>query len=249
MRKLKRKATGTTVHRFGPTKRQTEKATTTIQHLIGKKPEELQADPECGICRDSWFGVYGRMPMPTEARPVSLDKMEVLDDKTFWRIIEKAEWSKSKRGGHRKIRETWARWVRKKYTEDQIQALEKGYQARRQMLRMVHECYIMATGDAVGTGDDGYGDLLDHVMGCGEEEYVLSMADPRRISERARKNQYTENFHYLFHAFFDKELNNKPSRNKKEIKDYPQSGPHTGDARMLYEPWLVRYFQVVYGTL
>jgi len=59
-----------------------------------------------------------------------------------------------------------------------------------------------------GTGDDGFSDLINHIIGCGSQEYNQTLGDPTRAVARvskwnrngggnpARSNGYVESFSY-----------------------------------------------------
>ena len=53
-----------------------------------------------------------------------------------------------------------------------------------------------ATGERTGCGDDGFGDLLNHVIGLGREEYEAAMKDPMRVIKRGQAYNYKESFGY-----------------------------------------------------
>jgi hypothetical protein len=47
-----------------------------------------------------------------------------------------------------------------------------------------------------GLGDDGYGDLLSHIIGLGKEEYDRNMAEPKLAAARAYEYEFKECFSY-----------------------------------------------------
>jgi hypothetical protein len=49
------------------------------------------------------------------------------------------------------------------------------------------------------TGDDGFSDLISHIIGLGRSEYQAAMKDPMVAYERARARDYYESFSYVFH--------------------------------------------------
>ena len=44
--------------------------------------------------------------------------------------------------------------------------------------------------------DDGYGDLMAHIIGCGQEVYEAELADPKLIKKRSEAFDYKESFSY-----------------------------------------------------
>jgi len=65
------------------------------------------------------------------------------------------------------------------------------------------------TGESTGCGDDGWGDLLNHVIGLGKEEYEASLADPMRVIKRGQACNYAESFDYCVPFGTDLELVSK----------------------------------------
>jgi hypothetical protein len=47
-----------------------------------------------------------------------------------------------------------------------------------------------------GLGDDGFGDLIAHIIGLGKREYDAVMKDPQRALERAHRGDFEESFSY-----------------------------------------------------
>lgn len=51
-------------------------------------------------------------------------------------------------------------------------------------------------GVSCGCGDDGFSDLLNHVVGLGQEAYEAAMKDPMLVVKRGQKYDFTESFSY-----------------------------------------------------
>jgi hypothetical protein len=61
-------------------------------------------------------------------------------------------------------------------------------------------------GETCGCGDDGFSDLIHHVIGLGREEYEASLADPMRVIKRGQEGRYEESFGYCIPYKSDAEL-------------------------------------------
>lgn len=47
-------------------------------------------------------------------------------------------------------------------------------------------------------GDDSTNDLINHIIGCGKEEYELTLKEPKRIWHRVHSGRFVESFGYCF---------------------------------------------------
>lgn len=65
------------------------------------------------------------------------------------------------------------------------------------------------SGESVECGDDGFGDLMNHLIGLGKEEYEASLADPMRVIKRGQAYNYAESFGYCIPYGTDIELISK----------------------------------------
>ena len=55
-----------------------------------------------------------------------------------------------------------------------------------------------------GVSDDGFSDLVSHIVGSGKEVYHDVMEDPRFAQDIVDRNQYEEGFQYIWHILYDK---------------------------------------------
>jgi len=76
-------------------------------------------------------------------------------------------------------------------------------------LGLAVEAKEKGSGESSGCGDDGFGDLLNHVVGLGKEEYEASLADPMRVIKRGQAYDYAESFGYCIPYGTDIELISK----------------------------------------
>lgn len=52
------------------------------------------------------------------------------------------------------------------------------------------------TGESTECGDDGFGDLMAHMVGLGKEAYEAALADPMLVIKRGQNHEYEECFSY-----------------------------------------------------
>jgi len=74
-----------------------------------------------------------------------------------------------------------------------------------------------------GTGDDGFGDLLAHIIGLGKEEYERNLANPKLAQTRVNESRYEESFSYCIPFDEDYEMlapAHHVERAKHVIKEY-----------------------------
>lgn len=64
-----------------------------------------------------------------------------------------------------------------------------------ELYKVVDE-FERAEGVSCGCGDDGFSDLLHHVIGLGKEEYEAALKDPMRVVKRGQEYRYEESFSY-----------------------------------------------------
>ncbi len=194
-------------------------------------PEEA-IDESKGKFFNWWF----RIPYPVQEKPADLNKFERMSDEEFWPIVDAINWKKSAKSG---ISTKTKKFLAALSNNDRLR-LYNAYAIRLQMLYMVLNCYVIATSDPSGTSDDSTWDLLSEVIGRGEEFFVNCMADPKLISNMGKKGTYTENFGYILYPEDSDSSELAPAL----IGIYAEDGSHPA-----YSSWLVRYFQLIYGTV
>lgn len=120
--------------------------------------------------------------------------------KSYWREIEEMGWGKSSVNYEALSREFHTKWGKPKMQE-----------VRKFVGEKVGELYVRCnewkkkTNARLDIGsDDGFNDVLYHIVGLGEAAFWLAMANPRLIEKRynsthRNKEGYTESFAYAFH--------------------------------------------------
>lgn len=74
----------------------------------------------------------------------------------------------------------------------------------REIERVSHE-----SGEGTGCGDDGYNDLLHHIIGLGKKEYEKTLDDPMLAIKRGQEYRYDESFAYCIPSGPDVEMISK----------------------------------------
>ena len=76
--------------------------------------------------------------------------------------------------------------------------------------------------EGIGLGDDGFGDLINHIIGLGKEEYYSVTENPRLAKVRANKYDFAESFAFAIphveEAEEREELERTPS--EQELYDH-----------------------------
>ena len=120
--------------------------------------------------------------------------------KSYWKEIEAMGWGKSSVNYEALSREFHAKWGKRKMKA-----------VRRFVGQKVSELYKQVdqwekknnTRLDIGS-DDGFGDVLHHIVGLGEDAFNKAIAIPKLIELRynakyGSKEGYTESFSYAFH--------------------------------------------------
>ena len=120
--------------------------------------------------------------------PVSVER--------FWALVAEIDWA---------TRQTepideGKRFLRERLSREEAAAFAEHLQTFRFHLHDVLDEWEEETGAEFGTGDDGFDDLVCHVIGLGQQEYDAVIADPRRALRRAESGDYRESFRYLVPA-------------------------------------------------
>ena len=117
--------------------------------------------------------------------PISVDE--------FWAVVAEVDWAtrQSQPSADGK------RFLRERLSREEAAAFDEHLQTFRFALHDVLDEWAEETGAEFETGDDGFDDLVCHIIGLGRQEYEAVAADPRRALERAESGDYRESFRYL----------------------------------------------------
>lgn len=124
-----------------------------------------------------------------------MTKINVFESET-WRIISLCEWQKNH--DYERIRE----YLSDTNDETILSRVEKQIDIFYEALDVKIEALTELEKEELPfSGDDGYSDMIMHVIGLGEAFYNSAMSDPMKIKETEPK----ESFSYCFH-FDDMDL-------------------------------------------
>jgi hypothetical protein len=112
----------------------------------------------------------------------------------FWDLIEPYGWG-TRTTDYKKIEKDLLR----KLTPDQAEAMQEVYG------KLSGKLYKALDRVVEGLGDDGFGDLIAHIIGMGRREYSAVLRDPELGAERARNYDFTESFSYALPSKYDYE--------------------------------------------
>lgn len=111
--------------------------------------------------------------------------MKPEDVAEFWDEVAKIGWSKKAdiKAIEKKLLKSWAP--------------EKAERMREVFDEMHGQLYEVLDQKVEGVGDDGFNDLLAHIVGMGKEEFERNLADPTLAQKRADADDYEESFAYV----------------------------------------------------
>jgi hypothetical protein len=61
----------------------------------------------------------------------------------------------------------------------------------------------------ISLGDDGFSDLVSHIVGLGSKEYEAVLADPKLAYDRAKRGDFSESFSYAIPSDWENVANSK----------------------------------------
>ena len=137
----------------------------------------------------------------------------------FWEIIDGMGWAEATLGDGRVDTDAIKRGFMQMYSEELAAEFNEWYRAKYHELYNAYEVAEKETGKRFGnySGDDSFGDMLDHVMGLGQEYYNVVMADFSLLNSL----EPVESFAYCI-PYTGKTLNDyeemKPKTHKKRAR-------------------------------
>jgi len=121
----------------------------------------------------------------------------------FWSEIALIGWTdKPEKGFYDAAK---ARLLRR-WTGEFIEAFDEMKDGLQSELARAVEAEEQKTGENSGCGDDGFNDLMNHVIGLGQKEYEASLAKPMQVIKRGQAYNYAESFGYCIPFGGDIEL-------------------------------------------
>jgi hypothetical protein len=138
----------------------------------------------------------------------------------FWKLVAELNWGHKSDGPHKTTNyKVVKKTLMQKLTRSGVERFSATFSALR------HDLYRKLDKEVEGTGDDGFGDLLAHIIGLGKEEYERNLADPKLAQARVDKSRYVESFSYCIPYDDDYEMldpSHHVARAKGVIKEYTQ---------------------------
>jgi hypothetical protein len=111
----------------------------------------------------------------------------------FWALVAEIDWASRQAQPEAEGK----RFLRERLSREEAAAFDEHLQTFRFALHDVLGEWEEETGAEFETGDDGFDDLICHIIGLGRQEYEAVVSDPRRALERAQSGDYRESFRYL----------------------------------------------------
>jgi hypothetical protein len=81
-------------------------------------------------------------------------------------------------------------------TPEEAEAMSDAFLERRRALAGAVDRYLEETEVRLDVGDDGFGDLIAHVIGMGRDAYEQALAEPAQVVERGQSGDFEESFAY-----------------------------------------------------
>ena len=105
--------------------------------------------------------------------------MKLKPSSFYWNIITNMNWAAATAGGVYPDTSAIKREFMETYSEKVAEQFNEWYRSKYSELVNAYEAAEKETGKRYGNygGDDSFGDMLDHVMGLGEDYYNAIMAD------------------------------------------------------------------------
>lgn len=119
------------------------------------------------------------------SRVSTREKYAAMSESEFWKITEPYGWG-TKTKDYKAIEKDLLRKLSPDEAEDLRDAFDKLKSKLYKALDKVVE----------GLGDDGFDDLLSHIVGMGKREYDATLKNPERGAARANKYDFSESFAY-----------------------------------------------------
>jgi hypothetical protein len=109
----------------------------------------------------------------------------------FWKLVDDLGWG-TKTTDYKALKKRLVRNM----SPNQAAAFSTTLATLRGKLYKVVEQWEDEHDSQIGLGDDGFGDLLHHIIGLGKREYYAALRNPALAHARALKNDFTESFSY-----------------------------------------------------
>ncbi len=113
----------------------------------------------------------------------------------FWDIVDSVNWTKLSQGaqGYKEGKKILRARLE---TESEMETFRRKFYEQVGLLEAVVDKYCDDNHTSCGLGDDGFYDLVNHVVGLGEVAFKAELANPAKVVERAEKRDFVESFVY-----------------------------------------------------
>jgi hypothetical protein len=116
---------------------------------------------------------------------LAMSKVAAMSESEFWKLTEPYGWG-TKTKNYKPIKKD----LMSKLSPDKADDLNQTFRALTGRLDKALSKVVE------GLGDDGYSDLLAHIVGMGKREYERNLKNPQLANERANKYDFAESFSY-----------------------------------------------------
>ena len=150
--------------------------------------------------------------------------MEITDAE-FWKIVEDINWADKKKDQEHTQEKLALLWGPEK-----SEAVHLAFNTYKSRLCRAIELWEREHGETCDVSDDGFSDLMSHIIGLGEAEFNKVLKNPEFAKARASRSDYRESFGYLIPSkwTFENHISKLPEReaalvaNSTEIrKNFP----------------------------
>jgi Trp operon repressor len=124
-----------------------------------------------------------------------LPELKGITEDRFWELVKLAHWPCD----YEKARIMYRKLLSKEECENFNNAINVAWKLLDKTLN------VDSISDELGVGDDGYGDLLNHIVGLGKEQYYKYLNNLKLIKELAHSHKYKESFSYCITYYSDYE--------------------------------------------
>jgi len=130
-------------------------------------------------------------------------KRAAMSESAFWKFIEPFGWG-TKTTDYDAIEKA----IMRRLTADQAEELSEAFHRLKGRLYKRVDDWQRDNDRHLGVGDDGFDDLLSHIVGLGKREYDAVMKDPELAYQRAQarygsKDGFEESFSYAIPSAID----------------------------------------------
>jgi len=116
-----------------------------------------------------------------------------MDEDEFWDLIAKLGWTRD--GDFRSLKKKFMKLVP---DPERAREVMRTCDTFVRLLSIAIERFEEKSDRHCDVGDDGFSDLVYHIIGLGCEEFNSTIDDPERAVNRAHENDFSESFAYVF---------------------------------------------------